>query len=103
MSVGLAILVGLGMGAVFGYLDPVLKPMLLSGGPGRVALDKALGLPFWAAALTLAAVLVAALVALERYQPWREEIGADVDGLGAARIGSSGAAPSGTLRPAAGE
>jgi hypothetical protein len=88
---------------VFGYLEPVLKPVLLSGGPGRVTIDKVLGVPFWAMALGLAAVLVAALVALERYKPWREEIGADVDGLGAARTTSATASPPGTLRPAAGE
>ena len=88
---------------VFGYLEPVLKPLMLSGGPGRVTLDKVLGVPFWAMALVLAAVLVAVLVALERHKPWREEIGADVDGLGAARITSATASPPGTLRPAAGE
>lgn len=89
---------------VFGYLEPVLKPVLLSGGPGRVTIDKVLGVPFWAGALVLAGVLVAALVALERYKPWREEIGADVDGLGAERVGSGNVSPSpGKLRPAASE
>jgi len=88
---------------VFGYLEPVLKPVLLAGGPGRVTIDKVLGIPFWAGALVLAGVLVAVLVALERHKPWREEIGADVDGLGAARITSATASPPGTLRPAAGE
>jgi len=80
----------------FGYLEPVLRPILLSGGPGKPTFDQVAHVPFWALALGVAAVLAAALVALERLQPWRDEIGPDVDGLAAstAQEAPSGA-PSG--------
>ena len=80
----------------FGYLEPALKPVLLSGGPGKVTVDRLFGLPFWAGALILAAVLVGSLVALERFKPWREEIGADVDGLAAVPDGRQGVTPTDT-------
>ncbi len=72
------------LGAItFGYLEPALRPLLLNGGPGKVTLDQLAGMPFWAVALAIAAALVACLVALERLQPWRDEVGSDVDGLSA--------------------
>jgi uncharacterized membrane protein YedE/YeeE len=67
----------------FGYLEPTLRPFLLSGGPGKLTLDQLAYVPFWVLALAAAAVLVGVLVALERSQPWREEVGPDVDGLAA--------------------
>lgn len=70
---------------VFGYLEPVLRPLLLSGGPGKLTLDRLAHVPFWAMALAMVAALVAALVALERMQSWRDEVGPDVDGLPAAK------------------
>jgi hypothetical protein len=65
----------------FGYLEPTLRPFLLSGGPGKLTLDQLAHVPFWALAIGTAVALVVVLVALERLQPWREEIGPDVDGL----------------------
>lgn len=67
----------------FGYLEPTLRPFLLSGGPGKLTLNYLVLVPFWVMAISVAAVLVAVLVALERSQPWREEVGPDVDGLAA--------------------
>jgi uncharacterized membrane protein YedE/YeeE len=67
----------------FGYLEPTMRPFLLSGGSGKVTLDQLVRVPFWALTLAAAAVLVAALFALEGFQPWREEVGPDVDGLAA--------------------
>jgi hypothetical protein len=67
----------------FGYLEPVLRPILLSGGPGKPTFDQSTHVPFWALALGMAALLAAALVAVERLQPWRDEIGTDIDGLAA--------------------
>ena len=67
----------------FGYLEPTLRPFLLSGGPGKLTLDQITSVPFWVLALAVAALLVGVLVALERSQPWREEVGPDVDGLAA--------------------
>jgi uncharacterized protein len=65
----------------FGYLEPALRPVMLSGGPGKLTLDQVAHLPFWTLALGVAAVLVVALVVLERLKPWREEAGPDFDGL----------------------
>lgn len=66
------------LGAVaFTYLEPALNPILLSGGPGKLTLASVTGVPFWIMALGLAVVLVVVLVALERWRPWRTEIGAD--------------------------
>ena len=65
----------------FGYLESALRPFLLGGGPGKLTLDQFTHVPFWALAIATAAALVALLVALERLQPWREEVGPDVDGL----------------------
>ena len=65
----------------YGYAEPTLKPMLLSGGPGKLTLDGLIGVPFWAVALALAAILIASLVALERCRPWQDDIGPDADGL----------------------
>lgn len=69
---------------VFGYLEPTLRPFLLSGGAGKLTLDQMAVLPFWVVALGAAAVLAMGLVVLERMQPWRDDVGPDVDGLAAA-------------------
>ncbi len=71
---------GLAGAAVFIYLEPTLKPVLLSGGPGSVTLDRLAGIPFWIAALSFAALWVAVLVALEKWRPWRDDIGPNADG-----------------------
>ncbi|MCS6879078.1 MAG: YeeE/YedE thiosulfate transporter family protein, partial [Geminicoccaceae bacterium] len=72
---------GLSGALVFTYLEPVLHPVLLAGGAGKLTLDKVLGVPFPWLAFGFAALLVAGLVALERWRPWRAEIGANADGL----------------------
>jgi uncharacterized membrane protein YedE/YeeE len=71
---------GLAGAISFGYAEPALKP-LISAGPGKLTLDKLLGLPFWAVALLFAAALVAGMVALEKARPWRDDLGVDFDGL----------------------
>ncbi len=77
----IATLAGGILGAMaFGYMEPALKPILLSGGPGKLTLDAMIGVPFWAAALGLAGLIVALLVALERRRPWRGDLGAGFDG-----------------------
>ncbi len=72
---------GLGGAVAFTYLEPVLNPVLLSGGPGRLTLANVTGVPFWLLALGGAALVVALLIVLERRRPWREEIGPGADGL----------------------
>jgi uncharacterized protein len=66
---------------VFGYLEPVLRPILLSGGPGKPTYDQLAHVPFWLLALVVAAALVGLLVLLERYQSWSDEVGDNFDGL----------------------
>lgn len=77
----ITLLGGLSGVAAFLILEPVLKPVLLSGGPGKLTLDRVTGLPFWAVALVLAGLLIGGLMALERWRPWRDDLGADGDGL----------------------
>ena len=72
---------GLAGATTFIYLEPTLKPLLLSGGPGKLTLDVLLGMPFWPPALGLTVLLVAGLLFLERWRPWRDDLGADCDGM----------------------
>jgi uncharacterized membrane protein YedE/YeeE len=63
----------------FSYAEPALKPWI-DGGPGKLTLDQLAGLPFWQVALVFAAVIVLMLIGLERWRPWRGELGRNVDG-----------------------
>ena len=65
----------------FTYLEPGLAPWLRVAGQGRLTLDMVTGLPFWALALGFAATLILALVGLEKWRSWREEVGPEADGL----------------------
>lgn len=76
----LVLLGGLAGALTFSYLEPTLKPILLSGGPGKLTLDTVTGLPFWALAFGFAVVLAIALVALERWRPWQADLGTNYDG-----------------------
>lgn len=72
----------------FSYLEPTLRPWI-DGGPGKLTLDHLVGLPFWQVALPFAALIVLMLVGLERWKPWRSEVGRNVDG-DATRDGAGG-------------
>ncbi len=76
----LTVVGGLAGALAFVYLEPTLNPLLLSGGPGKLAFDKLAGVPFWVLAATSAAAIVAGLVAMERWRPWRGDLGAGSDG-----------------------
>lgn len=76
-----ALVGGLFGALAFTYAEPTLNPILLAGGPGKLTLDKVLGLPFWQLALGFAGLIVAFLIWLERVSPWRNEIGPEADGL----------------------
>lgn len=83
---------GLAGAATFIYTEPALKPVLLTSPTGKLTLDALTGIPFWILALGFAGVLALALVGLERWRPWRMEIGPGGDGL-AAEPPPSNAAP----------
>jgi hypothetical protein len=72
---------GLAGALTFAYLEPAIRPVLLTGSPGKLTLHGLLDLPFWPLALGFAAVLIAALYAMERWRPWRAELGANADGV----------------------
>ena len=71
---------GIAGAIAFSYMEPALTPVLLTGGPGKLTFMDLTGLPYWQLAVGLSVVLVLALVALERWRPWRTDLGADVDG-----------------------
>jgi uncharacterized membrane protein YedE/YeeE len=69
------------LGAVaFSYAQPWLNTTFLASGDGKIIFSDLLGIPYWIGALGLAAVLVIVIVLLERWRPWRDELGRDVDG-----------------------
>jgi hypothetical protein len=74
------VLGGLAGALFYGYNDAAITAFFAEKG-GKIGFDQLLGIPFWAGALGLAAVLAVFLVVLERLTPWRGEIGADQDGL----------------------
>lgn len=71
---------GLAGAVAFSIAEPALKPVLLTGG-AKITFADLFAVPYWALALALAAVLALALAALERWRPWRTDLGADVDGF----------------------
>jgi hypothetical protein len=73
---------GLAGAVAFSYAQPWLAGSLIGTGPKLIFTDLA-GIPYWQGALALAAAIVAILVLIERMRPWREDLGADVDGNGA--------------------
>ncbi len=75
------ILLGGIAGALFyGYLDAPITALFAEKG-AKISFDQMLGLPFWMVALALAAVLAIVLARIEGWRPWRQELGADHDGL----------------------
>ena len=79
-------LVGGLCGAVaFSYAQPILDPVFLSRGGGKIIFTELAGVPYWTGALIWAVICVAILFALERWRPWRGELGGDVDGKFAQR------------------
>jgi len=68
-------------GAVaFGYAQPSLSQTFLGQNGPRLIFSELFGVPFWAAALAVAALIVAILFALEQWRSWEDELGNDVDG-----------------------
>ena len=74
-------LIGGLFGAVaFSYAQPVLATTFLGQSGPKLIFSNMLGVPYWAGALVLAAVIVVTLVALEAWSPWHGEMGKNVDG-----------------------
>lgn len=71
---------GLAGAVTYSYAEPALSKTLLGQSSGKLIFSQFMGIPYWAGALGLAAVLALALVALEAWRPWRDELGQDVDG-----------------------
>jgi hypothetical protein len=63
----------------FSYAQPWLAKSLIGSGPKLIFSDLA-GIPYWQGALALAAVIIVILALIERARPWRDDLGADVDG-----------------------
>ena len=74
-------LVGGLFGAVaYSYAEPALSKTFLGQGGGKLIFSDLAGIPYWVGALILAVTIVIILVALEKWRPWRPELGNDVDG-----------------------
>ena len=69
------------LGAIaFSYAQPTLSSTFLGAGGGKIIFTDLIGIPYWIGALGFAVVLVVVLLLLERWRPWRAELGRDVDG-----------------------
>ncbi len=65
----------------YGYFQTDIAALLAMGDFGKITLADLLPVPFWALALGFAALLVAVLVALERWRPWYDDLGPGGTGL----------------------
>ncbi|WP_372618876.1 YeeE/YedE thiosulfate transporter family protein [Falsiroseomonas sp.] len=72
---------GLAGALAFTYAEPSLRPYIDAAGQGKLTLDKVLGLSFPLLALGFAVLLAATLWGMERWRPWRTELGTEADGL----------------------
>lgn len=86
---------GLSGAVAYSYLQPSLAKTFLAAGDGKVLISDLVGMPYWAGALVLAAVLAVLLFALESRRPWHEEIGPNADG----DLGPPAKAGEGAIRP----
>lgn len=75
---------GLAGALAFSLLEPTLAPMINAGSPGKLTLSAIWGVPYPVLAAAFAVLIVAGLVALERWRPWREEVGEAGDAMGEA-------------------
>ncbi|MFN0263037.1 YeeE/YedE thiosulfate transporter family protein [Tepidamorphus sp. 3E244] len=59
---------------VYGYNIDAIEGALKIADFGKITFDQVLGMPFWLLALVVAAALGGAMVALEKWRPWRSEM-----------------------------
>ena len=71
---------GLAGAVAYSYAQPWLNTTFLAAGDGKIIFTDMLRVPYWIGALGLAAALALVLMLLERWRPWRAEMGRDVDG-----------------------
>ena len=64
----------------YSYLEPTLSASFLGISGGKILLTDLAGVRYWQGALALVAAIAVALIALERWRPWRSELGGEVDG-----------------------
>ena len=68
-------------GAVgYSYAQPALEKTALTNSGGKLIFSDLFGIAYWQGALVLAAVLVVFFILLERWRPWRSDLGQDCDG-----------------------
>lgn len=70
---------GIAGAIAYGYLDAPITALFAEKGTA-MSYNGLLGLPFWLVAVAFAALLVGLLLIIERFAPWRSEVGTDVDG-----------------------
>jgi len=74
-------LVGGLFGAVtYSYAQPEFAKTFLGQSGPRLVFSDLTGIPYWIAAVVLAGIIVVILMGLEKWSPWRDELGNDVDG-----------------------
>jgi hypothetical protein len=83
---------GLSGAIAYSYAQPVLAKTFLGNDSGKLVVNGLIGIPYWQAALVLAALCALLLIVLETAFPSRNELGADFDG--------NFSAPSGRMAPA---
>jgi uncharacterized protein len=71
---------GLAGALAYSYAQPALGSTFLGRDGGKIIFTDLVGIPYWTGALGFAAILVVVLWALERWRPWRQELGRNLDG-----------------------
>jgi uncharacterized protein len=75
---------GLAGAVAYSYAKPSLDQTVLANNSGKLIFSDLFGIAYWQGALVLAAVLTLLLILLERWRPWRSDLGQDWDGHKAA-------------------
>ncbi len=71
---------GLSGAVAYSYAEPSLKDTVLATNSGKLIFSDLLGIAYWQGSLVFAAILVILLILLERWRPWRRDLGQDCDG-----------------------
>jgi uncharacterized membrane protein YedE/YeeE len=63
----------------YGYLEPILS--IFSKGPGKITVMDMTGVPYTVLGFVMAVIVAGLLFGLEKWRPWRHELGRDYEGL----------------------